>query len=152
MPTVKGGYASEPAGSTTNRSPSISRSVIPQVVASSRSRVWRAPSMPRSRAAAVSIRAWMRVDSQCIVAQLPPQMPSQRLRPTTRGRSQALSSSARIRPVAAAVSASMVRSALLATRREFAPSRSSSLAVNSSIASAFALQPSPQSLGEVVRV
>ena len=42
-------------------------------------------------------------------------------------------SSSRIRPVASSVSRSMVRSAFLATRREFSPSLSSSLAVNSSI-------------------
>lgn len=38
--------------------------------------------------------------SSFTVTQLPPQMPSQRPRPTTRGRSHALSSNTRIRPVA----------------------------------------------------
>ena len=89
--------------------------------------------MPRSRSTAVSIRVSMRVHSQRIVAQLPPQIPIQRLRPTTSGRSHALSSSARILPVASSVSRSMELSAFLTTRRELSPSRSSSLAVSSSI-------------------
>ena len=71
-------------------------------------------------------------DNHRILAQLPTKMPSQRPRPTTKGRSHALSSNSRIRPVASSVSRSIVRSAFLATRREFAPSRPSSLAVNSS--------------------
>ena len=72
------------------------------------------------------------------------------LRPTIKGRSHALTSSSRIRPVASSVSRSMVRSAFLATRREFSPSRSSSLAVNSSISLAFGLQPPPQPVGQIV--
>ena len=48
--------------------------------------------------------------------------------PTTRGRSQALISNSRIRPVASAVSASMERSAPLATAVKFSPSRASSRA------------------------
>ena len=44
-----------------------------------------------------------------------------------------MTSNSRIRPVASSVSRSMVLSAFLATRREFSPSRASSLAVNSSI-------------------
>ena len=75
----------------------------------------------------------MLLDNQRIVAQLPPKKPSQRLRPTISGRSHALTSNSRIRPVASSVSRSIVRSAFLATRREFSPSRPSSLAVNSSI-------------------
>ena len=95
--------------------------------------VLRASSMSRPSPAAVSIRAWMFPANQRIVAQLPPKKPSQRLRPTIRGRSHALTSNLRIRPVASSVSRSMVLSAFLATRREFSPSLSSSLAVNSSI-------------------
>ena len=113
--------------------PSISRSAIPQVSTSICASVRRASSMSKSSAAAVSIRAWMLLDNQRIVAQLPPKVPSQRLRPTTSGRSHALRSNSRIRPVASSVSRSMVRSAFLATRREFSPSCPSSLAVNSSI-------------------
>ena len=75
----------------------------------------------------------MLLANQCIVARLPPQIPIQRLRPTTKGRSHALRSNSCIRPVASSVSRSMVLSALLATRREFSASRASSLAVNSSI-------------------
>ena len=71
--------------------------------------------------------------NQRIVAQLPPKKPIQRLRPTISGRSHALASNSRIRPVASSVSRSMVLSAFLATRREFSASRFSSLAVNSSI-------------------
>ena len=44
-----------------------------------------------------------------------------------------MTSNSRIVPVASSVSRSMVSSAFLATRREFSASRSSSLAVNSSI-------------------
>ena len=40
--------------------------------------------------AKASIRASMLLDNQCIVAQLPPQIPRKRLMPTTSGRSQAL--------------------------------------------------------------
>ena len=75
----------------------------------------------------------MLVANQRIVAQLPPKKPSQRLRPTIRGRCHALASNLRIRPVASSVSRSIVLSAFLATRREFSASRFSSLAVNSSI-------------------
>ena len=75
----------------------------------------------------------MLLDNHCIVAQLPPKKPSQRLRPTISGRSHALSSNSRILPVASSVSRSIVLSAFVATRREFSPSRPSSLAVNSSI-------------------
>ena len=89
--------------------------------------------MSKFRPAAVSIRAWMLLDNYRIVAQLPPQMPIQRLRPTASDRSQAIGSSARIRPVAASVSRSMVRGAFLATRREFPAGRAGSLAVNSPI-------------------
>ena len=75
----------------------------------------------------------MLLDNHRIVAQLPTKMPSQRAMPTIRGRSHALTNNSRIFPTAAAVSRSMERSALLATRREFSPSRSSSFAVNFSI-------------------
>ena len=75
----------------------------------------------------------MLLDNQCIVTQLPPLIPRKRLRPTTRGRSQALRSRARIRAVAAAVSPSMERSAPLATALNFSPSRASSRAAVSSI-------------------
>ena len=89
-----------------------------------RDRVWRASSIFRSGAATVWIRACVRVDSHCSVAQPPRQMPSQRFRPTTRGRSQAPSRRARIRPVATAVSVSMVR-ARCSRRAATARSRSS---------------------------
>ena len=75
----------------------------------------------------------MLIANQRIVAQLPPKIPSQRLMRTIRGRSHALVSSLLIRPVASSVSRSMVRSALLATRREFSASLPSSRAVNSSM-------------------
>ena len=89
--------------------------------------------MSRFSSARVSIRFWMLHANQRIVAQLPPKKPIQRLRPTTKGRSHALTSNSRTLPDASSVSRSMVRSAFLATRREFSPSRPSSLAVNSSI-------------------
>ena len=54
--------------------------------------------------------------------------------------------------LATAVSPSMVRSAFLATRLEFAPSRSSSSAVQFLDLPAFPLQPLPQPPGQIVRV
>ena len=45
----------------------------------------------------------MRVDNQCVVAQLPPEIPRKRLRPITRGRSQARISRTCIREVAGAI-------------------------------------------------
>ncbi len=75
----------------------------------------------------------MPVHDHRVVAQPPAQMPIQRLRPTASDRSQALGSSARIRPVAASVSRSMVRGAFLAARREFPTGRAGSLAVTSPI-------------------
>ena len=75
----------------------------------------------------------MPVHDHRIVAQLSAQMPSERLRPPASDRSQALGSSARIRPVAASVSGSMVRGAFLTARREFPAGRAGSLAVNSPI-------------------
>ena len=89
--------------------------------------------MSKSSTATVSVWLWMPVHDHCIVAQLSAQVPSERLGPTASDRSQALGSSARIRPVAASVSRSMVRSAFLAARREFPTGRAGSLAVNSSI-------------------
>ena len=53
--------------------------------------------------------------------------------PTTSGRSQALISNSRIRPVASSVSASMELSAPLATALKFSPSRASSRTAVSSI-------------------
>ena len=120
--------SSVPADNTTAYSPSIFRSAIRQVSTSIRASVCRASLM-----LAVSVRAGMRVQSHRIVAQLPPKMPSQRLRPTISGRSQASGSMARIRPVASSVSRSMVRGAFLAARREFPAGRASSLAVNSPV-------------------
>ena len=76
---------------------------------------------------------WMPVHDHRIVAQLPAQMPSERLRPPASDRSQPLGSSARTRPAAASVSRSMVRGAFLTTRREFPAGCAGSLAVNSSI-------------------
>ena len=87
--------------------------------------------MSKSSTATVSVWLWMPVHDHRIVAQPPAQMTIQRLRPTASDRSQALGSSARIRPVAASVSRSMVRGAFLATRREFPAGRAGSLAVNS---------------------
>ena len=75
----------------------------------------------------------MRLHSHRIVAKLSAQMPSERLRPPASDRSQALGSIARIRPVAASVSRSMVRGPFLTTRREFPAGRAGSLSVNSSI-------------------
>ena len=75
----------------------------------------------------------MLLDNQCIVAQLPPQMPRKRLMATTSGRSQARISNSRIRSVASAVSASMERSAPVATALKLSPSRASSRAAVSSI-------------------
>ena len=113
--------------------------------------VLRASSMSRPSSARVSIRVWMLPANQRIVAQLPPKKPSQRLRPTIRGRSHALASNSRIRPVASSVSRSMVLSAFLATRREFSASRFSSLAVNSSISLRSLSSRSPQPVGQIVR-
>ena len=78
-----------PAGNTTNRSPSIYRSVNPQVVSSIWAKVSRACSISTFTAAKVSIRCWMLVDNQCIVAQLPPEIPRKRLRPITSGKTPA---------------------------------------------------------------
>jgi len=75
----------------------------------------------------------MRVHSHRIVAELPAEMPSQRLRSTISGLGQALDGNWHIRPVASSVSRSIVRGAFLATRREFSAGRPSSLAVNSRI-------------------
>lgn len=66
------------------------------------------------------------------MASSPGKIPSRGLRPAIRGRSHALSSDSCIRAVASSVSGSMVLSAFFATRREFSPSLSSSLGVNSS--------------------
>ena len=52
-----------------------------------------------SKSVAVSIRAWLRVHNHRIVAQLPPKMPSQRLRPKTSSRSQPLGSNSPSRSV-----------------------------------------------------
>ena len=59
-----------------NRSPSISRSVTPQVVSSISSNVQRASSTCRFSVASASIRSSMLLHNQCIVAQLPPQSSS----------------------------------------------------------------------------
>ncbi len=117
--------SSVPADNTTACSPSVFRSAIRHVSTSICASVRRASSM-----LAVSVRAGMRVHGHRIVAQLPPKMPSQRLRPKISGLGQALGSSARIRPVAFSVSRSMVRGAVLAARREFPAGRANSLAVN----------------------
>ena len=89
--------------------------------------------MSKSSTATVSVWLWMPVHDHRIVAQPPAQMTIQRLRPPASDRSQALGSSARIRPVAASVSRSMVRGAFLTARREFPAGRAGSLAVNSPI-------------------
>ena len=60
-------------------------------------------------------------------------MSSQRPTPTISGRSHALGSNSRIRPVASPVSRPMVSSAFLTARREFLAGRASSLAVNSPV-------------------
>ena len=100
-PTVQGGLLNVPAGSTTNRSPSISRSSSPEVVSSIAVSVSRACSMSTVNAASVSTFHSMPVYSKRIAAQFPPQMPTRRLRPATRGQSHARSSIPRIRPAAA---------------------------------------------------
>ena len=89
--------------------------------------------MSKSDAAAASIRALMLLDNHRIVAQLPPKMPSERLRLTISGADQAFGGNAGIRPVASSVSRAMVRGAYLAARREFSAGRARPLAVNSRI-------------------
>ena len=131
-PTLQGGLSSEPAGITTNRSPSISRSVNPHVVSSSSARVSRACLMFTLSTATVLIRLSMLADNQCIVAQLPSEIPRKRLRPITRGRTQARISRTCIRPVDAAISSSMECCASLAAVLKLSPSlRSSRVAVAS---------------------
>ena len=89
--------------------------------------------MSKSSTATVSVWLWIPVHGHRIVAQLSAQTPSERLRPPASDRSQALGSSARVPPVVASVSRSMVRGAFVTARREFPAGRSGSLAVNSSI-------------------
>ena len=130
---MNAGRAGVRAGSVTYRSPSISRNSTPHVVSSISARVSRARWIRTFTSVKVSNRESMILDSQCIVAQLPPQIPRKRLMPTTSGLSQALISNSRVRAVAFSVSRSMERSAPLATALKFFPSRASSLAAASSI-------------------
>ncbi|MCY4660239.1 MAG: hypothetical protein OXF93_10585, partial [Acidobacteria bacterium] len=88
---------------------------------------------PAAQAPSVSTFHSIAVHNKRIAAQLPPQMPTERLRPITSGRSHARSSIPRILPVAAAVSASMVRNALSATALKLLPSTFSSRAAVVSI-------------------
>ena len=103
-----------PGGSTTNRSPSIFRSVTPQGV--SWIPAWVSPpsSIGAVRSGSDSIRSWLLLDNQHTVAQLRTLDPRNGLRPITRGRSYACSRNLRIRPVASVESDSIQRSAPIA--------------------------------------